>query len=182
MQSMRNINIINSEIKHFEFSINNIIENIQNITTDSFIVIWNQSNFIIDSFNNKYLEEIEQLKEDNQLLEARIFNFYNEIRIFKRLGNWLCVGIFDNKGTEKEYFDACQVISGRKLMKTDSKKAYLFQMGQKTFLGNNLIEKFDLKEGEELKSPLILKTRNYIDYNEIGQCRIFLTRMVEITK
>lgn len=151
----------------------------------TYIVQWNKSDLIIDIFIDNYLEVLLQSIHDCQLIEARIFNPVQEIRIFQRMNQWIVKHIQDNdneNGTPTEYFDAKKIISGKNVLTEENGKISLLQMGMKTPLGKNIAENFHLTPSTELRTPLILLTRNYIEPNEIGQYAIKLTRMVEINK
>lgn len=167
-----------SDIKLDVYSIKNAISH--NVE-QTYIVQWNKSDLIIDIFHTNYLENLIHSINECQLIEARIFNFTQEIRIFQRMNQWIVKHIQDNndeKGTSTEYFDAKQIISGKNILAEENGKIPLLQMGMKTPIGKSLADKFNLNTG--LKTPLILLTRNYIEPNEIGQYGIKLTRMVEI--
>lgn len=172
--------------KFIDNNINLNLESIKNAIShnveQTYIVQWNKSELIIDIFDMKYLQNLLRSIEDCQLLEARIFNPIQEIRIFQRMNRWIVHHIRDNdeKGTPTEYFDAKQIISGKKILAEENGKFSLLQMGMKTPIGETLAKKFNLKPNPELKTPLVLLTRNYIEPNEIGQYGIKLTRMVEI--
>lgn len=148
-------------------------------TSDYFIIIWNKSNLIVDSFKDEYIDNIEKSISDNQLVEARIFNQNEEIKIFNRMNQWHILIVKDNEGEQKEYFDAEQIISGKEII-NQSDIFYLVQMGQKTPVQKTLGEKLALNQNNKLDKPLRLITRNYIAPNEIGQYSITLTRMIEL--
>jgi|GEM_PF-3963417 len=174
-QTIKSINNINLELDSIKDAISHNVE-------QTYIVQWNKSELIIDIFDMKYLHNLLRSIKDCQLIEARIFNPIQEIRIFQRMNRWIVNHIQDNdeKGKPTEYFDAEQIISGKNVLPKTNGKISLLQMGMKTPIGETLAEKFNLKPNTELKTPLVLLTRNYIEPNEIGQYGIKLTRMVEI--
>lgn len=175
---MREIKQINTNTILEKWDKNYLSSHFSN-ASDYFIICWNKSNLILDSFKNEYIDNIEKSINDNQLIEARIFNQIEEIKIFKRMNQWYLSTINDNEGKQMEYFDAEQIISGKEIT-TQNDTFNLVQMGQKTPIQKKLGEKLALNRKNTLDKPLKLVTRNYIASNEIGQYGITLTRMVNI--
>lgn len=176
---MRHIKHISTNIILEKWDKNKFVSHISD-NSDYFIIIWNKSNLIIDIFDHKYIDYIENSINDNQLIEARIFDQNEEIKIFNRINQWHLSTINDSEGEQMEYFDVEQIISGKEIT-TQNDTFYLVQMGQKTPFQKTLSEKLELNHKNTLDKPLKLVTRNYIAPNEIGQYGITLTRMVEIT-
>ena len=175
---MRKIKQIETNTILEKWDKNNLSSHFSNIL-DYFIIIWNKSNLIVDSFKDEYIDNIEKFISDNQLMEARIFNQNEEIKIFNRMNQWHISIVKDNEGEQKEYFDAEQIISGKEIIKQND-IFHLVQMGQKTPVQKTLGEKLALNQNHRLDKPLRLITRNYLAPNEIGQYGITLTRMVKI--
>jgi CRISPR-associated protein (TIGR03984 family) len=175
---MRCIKQISTNVILEKWDKNNLVSHFSD-NSDYFIIIWNKSSLIIDIFDNKYIDYIENSINDNQLIESRIFSQLEEIKIFNRMNQWNILIVKDNEGEQKEYFDAEQIISGKEII-NQSDIFYLVQMGQKTPAQKTLGEKLELNQNHKLDKPLRLVTRNYIAPNEIGQYGITLTRMVKI--
>jgi CRISPR-associated protein (TIGR03984 family) len=170
----------NREIKSIKSNIKVLPFNSEQLNTylsemnDSFVFIRNKSNFILDIYNDSYVNNIQIHIQENQLIESRVFNDQKEIKVFKRMNNWYICITTDHQGNENatEYFDAEQIILGREFSNKDENLIHLKQMGQFITIGKNLLN--------ELNKPLKLLTRNYIAPNEIGQYRISHTRMIKI--
>lgn len=175
---MREIKQIPTNVIPKKWDKNNLVSHFS-VNSEHFILIWNKSNLIIDIFSKKYIDFIEKSIIDSQLVEARIFNQNEEIKIFNRMNQWHILIVKDNEGEQKEYFDAEQIISGKEII-NQSDIFYLVQMGQKTPVQKTLGEKLALNQNNKLDKPLRLITRNYIAPNEIGQYSITLTRMIEL--
>lgn len=175
---MRDIKTITTSITLDKWEKNKLVTHFRN-SSEHFIIIWNKSNLLIDLFDEKYIDIIENSINDNQLIEGRIFSQLEEIKIFNRMNQWHILIVKDNEGEQKEYFDAEQIISGKEII-NQSDIFYLVQMGQKTPVQKTLGEKLALNQNNKLDKPLRLITRNYIAPNEIGQYGITLTRMVKI--
>ena len=176
---MRDIKQISTNVIIEKWGKNNLVSHFSD-NSDYFIIVWNKSNLIIDIFDNKYIDYIENSINDNQLIEARIFDQFKEIKVFNRTNKWHISVIEDNHGEQNEYFDAEQIISGKEIFH-QNETFYLVQMGQKTPIQKKLGEKLALNHKNSLDKPLKLVTRNYIAPNESRQYGINLTRMVEIT-
>ena len=175
---MRDIKTITTSITLDKWEKNKLVTHFKN-SSEHFIIIWNKSNLLIDLFDEKYIDIIENSINDNQLIEGRIFSQLEEIKIFNRMNQWHILIVKDNEGEQKEYFDAEQIISGKEII-NQSDIFYLVQMGQKTPAQKTLGEKLALNQNHKLDKPLRLVTRNYIAPNEIGQYSITLTRMIEL--
>jgi len=122
---MRNIKQIATNTIFVKWDKNYLSSHFSN-ASDYFIIIWNKSNLIIDLFNKEYIDSIENSINDNQLIEARIFNQNEEIKIFNRMNQWYISIINDSEGEQKEYFDAEQIISGKNILQ-ENEKFYLIQ-------------------------------------------------------
>jgi len=122
---------------------------------------------------NKYLQKL------------RVFNEKKELYIW-RLGNKFKFryredGVSDEDGKIVEYINADQVMYGSKFEVKDEfievyEKRGIRYIIPKEFIGNNLID--DINNN---KKRLILHTRNYIGYNEIGQAGFVDSRFLKIS-
>ena len=122
---------------------------------------------------NKYLQKL------------RVFNEKKELYIW-RSGNKFKFryredGVSDEDGEIVEYIDADQVMYGSKFEVKDefievSEKRGIRYIVPKEFIGNSSIE--DLNKNEK---RLVLHTRNYIGYNEIGQAGFADSRFLKIS-
>ncbi|EMT38891.1 hypothetical protein JCM16816_15110 [Thermoanaerobacter brockii subsp. lactiethylicus] len=122
---------------------------------------------------NKYLQKL------------RVFNEKKELYIW-RSGNKFKFryredGVSDEDGEIVEYIDADQVMYGSKFEVKDefievSEKRGIRYIVPKEFIGNSSIE--DLNKNEK---RLVLHTRNYIGYNEIGQAGFVDSRFLKIS-
>ena len=122
---------------------------------------------------NKYLQKL------------RVFNGKKELYIW-RLGNKFKFryredGVSDEDGEIVEYINADQVMYGSKFEVKDEfievyEKRGIRYIIPKEFIGNNLID--DINNN---KKRLILHTRNYIGYNEIGQAGFVDSRFLKIS-
>ncbi|WP_029689279.1 CRISPR-associated protein Csx19 [Thermoanaerobacter sp. A7A] len=122
---------------------------------------------------NKYLQKL------------RVFNEKKELYIW-RSGNKFKFryredGVSDEDGEIVEYINADQVMYGSKFEVKDefievSEKRGIRYIVPKEFIGNSSIE--DLNKNEK---RLVLHTRNYIGYNEIGQAGFVDSRFLKIS-
>ncbi len=173
---------IKKSIRQKEFNPNAIKESISHNVDGTFIVQWNKSNLLLDIYKENYIEHLSEAINTNQLIEARIFNPVQEIRIFQRMKQWIVTEILEQEGESTEYFDSEQIVSGKRALSEENGVIPLLQMGMKTPIGKSLAQRLGIHPNTDLKTPIILVTRNYITPNEIGQYGITLTRMVEIKK
>ena len=121
---------------------------------------------------NKYLQKL------------RVFNEKKELYIW-RSGNKFKFryredGVSDEDGEIVEYIDADQVMYGSKFEVKDefievSEKRGIRYIVPKEFIGNSSVEELN-KNGKRL----VLHTRNYIGYNEIGQAGFVDSRFLKV--
>ncbi|KAA5805720.1 type III-D CRISPR-associated protein Csx19 [Thermoanaerobacterium thermosaccharolyticum] len=119
------------------------------------------------------------------LQKLRVFNEKKEIHIW-RSGNKFRFRSrededSDGEGTKIEYIDAQQIMYGNKFEVNDAFIEVYEDRGiryivPKEFIGNNSIEELNKNENR-----LVLHTRNYIDYNEIGQASFVDSRFLKIS-
>ncbi len=109
-------------------------------------------------------------------MRIRAFNENEEIHIWKSDGRFLCRYRKDGEGESCEYIDAQQVMLGTKSAKCGDFCEITENIGAKYMVPSEFLNGFSLSPNRRL----ILKTRNYIGYNEIGQAGFVDSRFVKI--
>jgi CRISPR-associated protein (TIGR03984 family) len=122
---------------------------------------------------NKYLQKLRVFNEKKELYIWRSGNKF-KFRYREDLDS-------NKNGEMVEYIDADQVMYGSKFEIKDefievSEKRGIRYIVPKEFIGNSSIE--DLNKNEK---RLVLHTRNYIGYNEIGQAGFVDSRFLKIS-
>ncbi|MHA1439593.1 MAG: type III-D CRISPR-associated protein Csx19 [Promethearchaeota archaeon] len=115
---------------------------------------------------------------DEHLIKLRVFNENKELYIWKNLNGFKYRYRIDQQGeTTYDYIDAKQIIWG-----TKSKKLTEFFSEIKEERGIKFIIPSDWLNGKSLNdnNRLIMKTRNYLSYNNLGQASFTDSRIVNI--
>ncbi|MHA1284121.1 MAG: type III-D CRISPR-associated protein Csx19 [Promethearchaeota archaeon] len=145
------------------------------------IVCWLNHRLLFGNIINKEFIFVEKNSIDfnKHLLRLRVFNDQKEILIQKRLNDFQYRLREDNNGGKnQEYIDAEQIIFGTKSKPIDNKFSEVIEdRGIKIIIPSDWLQNKQLS----LQTRLILKTRNYLDYNNYGQISIIDCRFIEIT-
>jgi len=170
---------IKTQIQRGEIS-SNIEDLIKNRIKDGLIIGWFYQEVLfgeirngnINFYNNK------QPNYEKNLIRVRIFNENEEFYLWKKNGKWHYRYIKeDNDGDNFEVIDAEQVMFGTKsgnniggFVKISEERGIEYFVPSKVLNNRNL--------GRNKR--LVLKTRNYIKYNKIGQAGFVDSRFVKI--
>lgn len=119
----------------------------------------------------------EDLKNfDKHLVRLRVFDQKGELHIW-RSGNILKYRIrIDSEGAGTDYIDSNLILNGTKVEVTDEGIKITEERGIKMILPF-----FEQKQVLNTEKRLKLHTRNYIDYNDIGQAGYIDCRFMDIT-
>lgn len=122
---------------------------------------------------NKYLQKLRVFNEKRELY---IWRSEDKFKFRYREDE-----VSDKDGETVEYIDAEQVMYGSKFEVKDefievSEKRGIRYIVPREFIGNNSIE--DLNKNEK---RLVLHTKNYIGYNEVGQAGFIDSRFLRIS-
>jgi CRISPR-associated protein (TIGR03984 family) len=152
-----------------------------------YIVCWHDYAVLFGTVQNGEIKFYNNESPDlnRYLQKLRIFNENKELYIWKSGGKlkyrYREDVVSDENGEIVEYIDADQVMYGSKFEDKGnfievSEKRGIRYIVPKEFIGNNLID--DINNN---KKRLILHTRNYIGYNEIGQAGFVDSRFLKIS-
>jgi len=177
---------IRSKVEAKEMGNNIIIKEIEKIK-NGYIVCWLDYAVLFGTVQNDEIKFYNsKLPDFNKYLQKlRIFNEKEEIYIWRSGDKFKFRyredGVSEKDGKEIEYIDAKQVMRGSKFEDEGnfievSEKRGTRYIVPKEFIGNNLID--DINNN---KKRLILHTRNYIGYNEIGQAGFIDSRFLNIS-
>ncbi|MHA1757890.1 MAG: type III-D CRISPR-associated protein Csx19 [Promethearchaeota archaeon] len=160
------------------YEIENLI--VSNLDNGS-IVCWQNYQLLFGKILNGKLNFIKNINTnfDKHLIKLRAFNNQKEILIWKQLDKFKYrIRIDDNGGKNQEYIDANQIIFGTRTKSLNNGFSEVIEDR-----GTRLIIPSDWLQNKQLGSNnrLILKTRNYLDYNNLGQISIIDCRFLEIT-
>lgn len=185
------IKTIHSKVKIKEMNdiLNNgsFIEEIKKIS-NGYIVCWLDYKVlfgIIQSDEIKFYDN--ELPDFNKYLQKlRIFNEKEELYIWRSENKFKFRFRKDEvceEGKQTEYIDAQQIMYGNSFEdKGDfievSEKKGIRYIVPREFIGNINIEELSNSEG---KNRLVLYTRNYIGYNEVGQAGFVDSRFLKIS-
>ena len=179
------IAIIRSKVEEKETGNNIIIKEIEKIQ-NGYIVCWLDYAVLFGTVQNDEIKFYNsKLPDFNKYLQKlRIFNEKEEIYIWRSGDKFKFRyredGVSEKDGKEIEYIDAKQVMRGSKFedkvnfIEVSEKRGTRYII-PKEFIGNNLIN--DINNN---KKRLILHTRNYIGYSEIGQAGFIDSRFLKI--
>ena len=174
---------INSYVETGEIS-SNILEFLLNKKIDGYIVCWLfnevifgklQKGKLITPRNNETIQALEKY-----LIKLRLFNEKEELYVFNKSGKWCYRYRKDNVGEKWEVIDTDQIMYGTEATKLNddffkiSEERGICYIVPKEFLGDNT----ELSATERL----VLKTRNYIKYTELGQTEFVDNRFLEIVR
>lgn len=173
---MRKIDIVHSNVT----TGNCVREELHKITRDFEglkTVCWFNHEIKFGIFGEDFLKQIGDFESFcKHILRFRIFDQDRELFVWKtgdiikyRLRN-------DQSGEEVEVIDADQVMWGTKFIGSDGKIKVSESRGIKYELPESCVDN-PLLPGTE---RLVLRTRNYVDYNEIGQASFVDSRFVSI--
>jgi len=180
------IAIIRSKVEEKETGNNIIIKEIEKIQ-NGYIVCWLDYAVLFGTVQNDEIKFYNsKLPDFNKYLQKlRIFNEKEEIYIWRSGDKFKFRyredGVSEKDGKEIEYIDAKQVMRGSKFedkvnfIEVSEKRGTRYII-PKEFIGNNLIN--DINNN---KKRLILHTRNYIGYSEIGQAGFVDSRFLKIS-
>ncbi|HOV21796.1 MAG TPA: CRISPR-associated protein Csx19 [bacterium] len=155
--------------------LNNIENFIKNNISDGYIVVWLNYAIFIGKIEKNFIFHNGKTPDFSHLLQLRAFNKDKEIFIWRSSSNtYKCRIRIDNEGENTEVIDAQQVIWGTKSKNLQDGFSEIYEDR-----GIKLIVPFNnLKLNNNRR--LMLKTRNYIRHNEIGQAGFFDSRFVDI--
>lgn len=145
---------------------------------NGFIICWLFNRVVFGLIKDELVFERDSFSKSD-LLELRAFNEKEELYLWKNQDGWKFRYIHDNdeNGDKIEFFDAQQIMHGTVSKTVNNTFSEIYeQIGVKytvpqVFLGGNELSS---------RTRLILLTRNYLGYNEIGQIGIEDSRIVKI--
>lgn len=141
-------------------------------------VIWGKINQGILKTADAVFNNLPKLRLET-LLQCRLFGEKGEILIWKKDGDWKSRLIEDNSKTDM--IPECQILWGTK---GEEKEEFTLlsdgSQGLKHAVPLTGIKFNKQSEKMSLYRPVRLKVHHYIDYNDDGVARIFLSRLVSL--
>lgn len=149
-----------------------------NFKESGFIVAYLDYGVIIRKYENGkiLLKKDENAFEPKFIQKLRLFNKNKEFFIYRTEGKWKARLRDDLKGNEVSAVDANQVLFGTKAEILDNGFTKLTEER-----GTEIILPFKVNGVDEKKNRVKIKTRNYINFNELEQAGYVDSRFVEFT-
>lgn len=149
----------------------------KNFKENGFIVAYLDYAVLIRKFQNgKIVLFNEEDKFDPTFIQKlRLFNKMSELLIWRTEGKWKARLRIDEEGLEMKIIEANQVLFGTTAD---------VQNGITTLTegrGTEIILPFEINGVDTQKNRVKIKTRNYIDFNKLGQAGYVDCRLVEFT-
>jgi len=187
LDNIYKIETIRSEVQTKEMDNNiDIIEEIEKIQ-NGYIVCWLDYTVLFGKLQSGEIKFYDNASHDlnKYLQKLRAFNEKEEIYIWRSKDKFKLRyrkdDISEEEGEEIEYIDAKQIMYGSKFEDKGnfievSENRGIKYMVPKEFIGNNTVDDMNRH-----KKRLVLHTRNYIGYNEIGQAGFVDSRFLDIS-
>ncbi|MDP2160034.1 MAG: CRISPR-associated protein Csx19 [Flavobacterium sp.] len=150
----------------------------KNFAQDGYIVAYLDYTVIIRKFKDDKIIFMNGEKpfDPKFIQKLRLFNNNRELFIWRTEGKWKARFRIDDHGAEiKNVIEANQVLFG-----TTGKVENGFTSLTET-RGTEIILSFEIKSVDAEKNRVKIKTRNYIDYNKLGQAGYIDCRFVDFT-
>lgn len=150
----------------------------ENFNTKGKIIVYLDYKVIIRNFENGkivYWSDEEPFNPEF-IQKLRLFNDKMELFIWRIQGKWKARLRIDEEGEEVSAVEANQVLFGT--ISEDIGNGFTKLTEDR---GTEIILPFEIKGVDAKKNRLKIKTRNYIDYNELGQAGYADSRFVEFT-
>jgi len=147
----------------------------QLFNSNGYIIAYLDYKVLIGEFKDKNLIFYnKETFEPKYLQTMRVFNENKEFYLWKISENLFNGRLrIDNQGEEKDVVNAEQILWGTMVKSLDNNWSRIYEER-----GTELIIPFDNLAIDNHKKRIKIKTRNYIDYNELGQAGYVDSRFV----
>lgn len=147
----------------------------ENFKAVGFVIVYLDYKVIIRKFESGKIIFMTDEKpfETEFIQKLRLFNDKQEIFIWRIEGDWKARLRIDEKGEEISVVEANQVLFGT----TGNIENGFTKLTEER--GTEIILPFEIKGIDTKKNRIKIKTRNYIDYNDLGQAVYIDSRFME---
>jgi len=146
------------------------------ISVPSFCVVYLDYKVLIGRFQDTFSLCLDETYEPKFIQKMRIFNNKEELYFWRSEGVLKARHRKDDEGEECNVIEANQVLFG-----TTSNHLHPGWTEISEVRGTKLVLPFDKIAVDEMKNRVKIRTRNYIDFNEMGQATYIDTRFVDFT-
>lgn len=149
----------------------------ENFKGDGFVILYLDYKVIIRKYNDGRIIFMENEKPFNPefIQKLRLFNPKQELFIWRTEGKWKARLRKDEEGEDVSVVEANQILFGT---------TGIIENGYTKLIedrGTEVILPFEITGIDEKKNRVKIKTRNYIEYNELGQAGYIDSRFIEFT-
>jgi CRISPR-associated protein (TIGR03984 family) len=115
------------------------------------------------------------------LQQCRIFGEHSEVMLWQTDEGFKARLVEDEHIQEKEYIPEYQILWGTHGDKQESEGFTLLWDGKQGLKHAVPFTEIELEKDGKLKNPVRLQVNHYIDYDDAGVARIYLSRLVNLT-